>query len=155
MVSSSAATVAAYLEELPPARRADVQRVREVLLANLPDGFEEQMQYGMIGYAIPLARFPDTYNKQPLAVAALAAQKNYISVYLHGLYAQPELAAWFVEAYRATGKKLNMGKSCVRFRRADAAALDVIGEAAAKVTPAQLMAAHEAAHAARPRRKRR
>ena len=146
MVSSRAATVAEYLADLPEDRRADIQQVREVILANLPDGFEECMQYGMIGYAIPLERFPNTYNKQALGVAALAAQKRHISVYLHGLYADPALTDWFVEAYKQTGKKLNMGKSCVRFPRAEAAALDLIGEVIARVTPDQLIAQHEASH---------
>ncbi len=146
MVSSKAATVAEYLANLPEDRRADVQQVREVILANLPDGFQECMQYGMIGYAIPLERFPNTYNKQALGVAALAAQKRHISVYLHGLYADPGLTEWFVETYKQTGKRLNMGKSCVRFPRAEAAALDLIGEVIARVTPDQLIAQHEAAH---------
>ena len=146
MVSSRATTVEQYLAELPDDRRADVARVREVILANLPDGFEETMQYGMIGYAIPLERFPNTYNGEALGSVALAAQKRHISVYLHALYASQELTDWFVAAYAAAGKKLNMGKSCVRFRRADDAALDVIGEAVAQVTPDQLIAAHEAAH---------
>ena len=146
MVSSSAKTVDEYLAGLPQDRRSDVQRVREVILANLPDGFEEMMQYGMIGYAIPLERFPKTYNGQPLGVAALAAQKNYLSVYLHSVYADPASSEWFKDAYRKTGKKLNMGKSCVRFKRADDAALEVIGEAVARVTPEQMIAAHEAAH---------
>ena len=146
MVSSRATTVEQYLAELPDDRRADVARVREVILANLPDGFEETMQYGMIGYAIPLERFPNTYNGEALGSVALAAQKRHISVYLHALYASQELTDWFVAAYAAAGKKLNMGKSCVRFRRADDAALDVIGEAVAQVTPDHLIAAHEAAH---------
>ncbi|MDE2768316.1 MAG: DUF1801 domain-containing protein, partial [Chloroflexota bacterium] len=113
---------------------------------NLPDGFEECMQYGMIGYAIPLEDFPNTYNGQALGVAALAAQKRHISVYLHGLYADPELTEWFVEAYKQSGKRLNMGRSCVRFPRAEAAALDLIGEVVARITPEQLIAQHEAAH---------
>ncbi len=146
MVSSSAKTVDEYLAGLPEDRRGDVRRVRELILANLPDGFEEMMQYGMIGYAIPLGRFPKTYNGQPLGVAALAAQKNYLSVYLHSVYADPASSEWFKDAYRKTGKKLNMGKSCVRFKRADDAALEVIGEAVARVTPEQMIAAHEAAH---------
>ncbi len=155
MVSSRATTVEQYLAELPDDRRADVARVREVILANLPDGFEETMQYGMIGYAIPLERFPDTYNGEALGSVALAAQKRHISVYMHALYASQELTAWFVEAYAAAGKKLNMGKSCVRFRRADDAALDVIGEAVAQVTPDQLIAAHEAAHSPEAKQARR
>ena len=155
MVSSRATTVEQYLAELPDDRREDMARVREVILANLPDGFEETMQYGMIGYAIPLERFPNTYNGQALGSVALAAQKRHISVYMHALYASLELTAWFVEAYAAAGKKLNMGKSCVRFRRADDAALDVIGEAVAQVTPDQLIAAHEAAHSPEAKQARR
>ncbi|MDE2991549.1 MAG: DUF1801 domain-containing protein [Chloroflexota bacterium] len=146
MVSSNATTVEQYLAELPDDRRADVARVREVILANLPDGLKETMQYGMIAYAIPLERFPNTYNGQALVSVALAAQKRHISVYLHGLYASPELTDWFLAAYAESGKKLNMGKSCVRFRRADDAALDVIGEIVARVTPDDLIAAHEAVH---------
>jgi len=146
MVSSNATTVEQYLAELPDDRRADVARVREVILANLPDGLEETMQYGMIAYAIPLERFPKTYNGQALVSVALAAQKRHISVYLHGLYASQELTDWFLAAYAESGKKLNMGKSCVRFRRADDAALDVIGEIVARVTPDDLIAAHEAVH---------
>ena len=110
MVSSRATTVEQYLAELPDDRRADVARVREVILANLPDGFEETMQYGMIGYAIPLERFPNTYNGQALGSVALAAQKRHISVYLHALYASQELTDWFVAAYAAAGKKLDMGQ---------------------------------------------
>ena len=155
MVSSRATTVEQYLAELPEDRRADVARVREVILANLPDGFEETMQYGMIGYAIPLERFPNTYNGEALGSVALAAQKRHISVYMHALYASQELTDWFVAAYAAAGKKLNMGKSCVRFRRADDAALDVIGEAVAQVTPDQLIAAHEAAHSREAKQARR
>ena len=146
MVSSKSSHRRGVPRRPPRDRRADIQQVREVILANLPDGFQECMQYGMIGYAIPLERFPDTYNKQALGVAALAAQKRHISVYLHGLYADPELTEWFVEAYKQTGKRLNMGKSCVRFPRAEAAALDLIGEVIARVTPDQLIAQHEAAH---------
>ena len=155
MVSSSATTAEQYLAELPDDRRADVARVREVILANLPDGFEETMQYGMIGYAIPLERFPNTYNGQALGSVALAAQKRHISVYLHGLYASRELTDWFVAAYAESGKKLNMGKSCVRFRRADDAALDVIGAAVARVTPDDLIAAHEAVHSPAAKQARR
>ena len=155
MVSSRATTVEQYLAELPDDRRADVARVREVILSNLPDGFEETMQYGMIGYAIPLERFPNTYNGEALGSVALAAQKRHISVYLHALYASQELTDRFVAAYAAAGKKLNMGKSCVRFRRADDAALDVIGKAVAQVTPDQLIAAHEAAHSPEAKQARR
>lgn len=155
MVSSSATTVEQYLAELPDDRRSDVARVREVILANLPDGFEETMQFGMIGYAIPLECFPNTYNGQALGSVFLASQKRHISVYLHGLHANQELTDWFVAAYAETGRKLNMGKSCVRFRRADDAALDVIGEAVARVTPDDLIAAHEAEHSPEAKQARR
>ena len=90
MVQSDATTVDAYLAELPPDRRVTVEAVRAVVLGHLPDGFTEGMQFGMIGYYIPLERYPDTYNGQPLAIAALANQKRYISLYLMGIYANDD-----------------------------------------------------------------
>ena len=110
MVSSRATTVEQYLAELPDDRRVDVARVREAILANLPDGFEETMQYGMIGYAIPLERFPNTYNGQALGSVALAAQKRHISVYLNGLYASQELTDWFVAAVCGSGQEAEHGQ---------------------------------------------
>jgi hypothetical protein len=143
-MQSKAATVAAYLAELPPDRRADVAAVRNVILANLDRDYEEGMQYGMIGYCVPLRVFAAGYHcdvRQPLPFAALAAQKNYIAVYLMGVYCgcddsgkrlTPE-AKWFRDAWLATGKKLDMGKACVRFKTAADAALDVLGEAIRRV----------------------
>ena len=129
MATSKAKTVEAYLEELPPERRATVEAVREVIRRNLPQGYEEGVEYGMIGYYVPLERYPKTYNKQPLGLAALAAQKNYFSLYLNSVYQEGEAAEWFKDAYRATGKKLDMGKSCVRFKRLEDLPLDVVAEA--------------------------
>ena len=143
MVSSSAATVSDYLTELPPERRAEIEKVRDVVNAALPAGYREGMAYGMIGWAIPLADYPDTYNKQPLGYAALAAQKNGYSLYLNCVYASEEKAQRFREAWAATGKKLAMGKSCIRFKRADDLALDVIRDEIASTTPTEFIAAYE------------
>lgn len=134
MVQSKAQTVKEYLAELPPDRRKEIEAVRKVILANLPKGYEEGMDFGMIVYYIPLSRYPDTYNKHPLAIAALASQKNYMSVYLMCVYGERQYMDWFKKSFEASGKKLDMGKSCVRFKTADDLPLDVIGEAVAKVS---------------------
>jgi Domain of unknown function (DU1801) len=140
-VKSEAATVDEYLRELPEDRREAIAAVRSVILEHLPEGFVEGIQYGMIGYYVPLARFPDTYNGQPLSVAALASQKRYMSLYLMGVYG--EASEWFRERWTATGRKLDMGKSCVRFRRPDDLALDLVGEAIARTSVDDLIAAHK------------
>jgi hypothetical protein len=130
---SEAGTVVDYLYELPDARRAALESVRQVILENLPDGVVETMNWGMIAYEIPLSRYPDTYNGQPLLYAALASQKNHMAVYLHSIYADPGARETFEAAYRATGKRMNMGASCVRFRSLDDLPLAVIGDAVAAV----------------------
>ena len=145
MVSSAATTVGAYLASLPPDRRAAVETVREVVNRNLPAGFVEGMQYGMIGWAVPLARFPGTYNGQPLGVAALAAQKGYLSLYLMAVHGG-EHEAWFLQEYARSGKRLDMGTSCVRFKTADDLPLELIGRTIARVSPEELIARHETAH---------
>ena len=122
-----------YIASLPEDRRKDVAAVRDVVRRNLPEGFAEGMQYGMIGWYIPLERFPDTYNGQPLGLAALASQKNYMSLYLNSVYGDPETERWFNERYEASGKRLNMGKSCLRFTKLEDLPLDVIGETIARV----------------------
>jgi uncharacterized protein YdhG (YjbR/CyaY superfamily) len=132
MVQSDAATVEEYIASLPPDRREAVSAIREVILKHLPDGYEEGMQYGMIGYYVPLSRLAKTYNGQPLSYAALASQKNYISVYLNGIYADPDGEAWFRAEYAKTGRKPNMGKSCVRFRKPADVPLDLIGQTIAR-----------------------
>jgi uncharacterized protein YdhG (YjbR/CyaY superfamily) len=130
----SATTVAQYLASLPADRRQALTAVRSEILKNLPEGYEEGIHFGMIGYCIPLARFPDTSNGQPLMLAALASQKQHMSVYLTALYNDPKLAAWFQKAYAATGKKLDMGKSCVRFKSLDGLPVELIGEAVSKLS---------------------
>jgi len=143
MVSSNAATVEEYLRSLPEDRRAVVSKLRDLILENLPEGYEEGMQYGMIGYFIPLKEYPNTYNKQALAIAALASQKNYMSLYLMGVYGDPHLEREFTQGYKASGKKLDMGKSCVRFKTLEDLPLDVIADTIAAIPPAQLIGIYE------------
>ncbi len=126
MVQSKATTVDQYLDELPPDRRETVAAIRDLVLENLPAGYEETMSFGMIGYVVPFEIQPETYNGQPLEYVALASQKNYISLYLMNVYGHKETQEWFLKAYKASGKKLNMGKSCVRFKKIDDLPLDVI-----------------------------
>jgi hypothetical protein len=146
MAKSAAVTVEDYVASLPADRREAVQAVRKVVKKKLPRGFEEGMQYGMIGWYVPLSRFPDTYNGQPLGVVALASQKNHLSIYMMGIYADPKLRAWFEKSYKATGKKLDMGKSCLRFKSLDELALDVVGEAVTRLSVEDLVAIHDRVH---------
>jgi len=132
VVTSDAKTPEEYLASLPEDRREALVAIVEVVRRNLPAGYEEGMQYGMIGWYVPFERFPNTYNGQPLGLAALASQKNHISLYLNSVYGDRETEAWFRERYATSGKNLNMGKSCVRFRRLDEVPLDVIGETIAR-----------------------
>ena len=133
-MQSDAKTPEEYLTELEPKRREAISAVRDVILDNLPDGYEEVMQYGMISYVVPFDAFPETYNGQPLMYIALASQKQYMSLYLTSVYADESVSEWFRERYLATGKKLNMGKSCVRFRKLEDVPLDLVAEVAA-LTP--------------------
>lgn len=149
MVKSVATTVEEYLASLPPERLADVAAVRDVILANLPDGYVEEMSSGMPAYVIPLKDYPKTYNKQPLMYAALAAQKNYTSLYLMNVYGNPETERWFHNASAASGKKLDMGKSCLRFKQAGDLPLSLIGQVIASTPPAAYIARYEAALAQR------
>ena len=128
MVRSSAATVEDYLQELPRERAVALETVRRVILDHLPPGYVETMNWGMICYEVPLARCPDTYNKQPLMYAALASQKHHIGLYLMCVYSHQGSRAGFEEKFKASGKKLDMGKSCVRFKKLEDLPLAVIGE---------------------------
>lgn len=139
MVSSKATTVEQYLSELTDDRRQGIAEVRDAILGNLPDGFVEVMNWGMIAYEVPLEVFPDTYNKQPLQLAGLASQKNHMAVYLTTVYADPGTESWFREAYLATGKKLDMGKSCVRFKTIEQLPVDLIGEVISRVSMEQFL----------------
>jgi hypothetical protein len=132
-----------YVAALPDDRREAIAAVRETILANLPEGYEEGIQYGMLGYYIPLERYPETYNGQPLSVAALANQKNYMSLYLNCVYSDGGEKDWFERRWAETGKKLDMGKSCVRFKKLEDLPLDVVGEAIARVQPEEYIATYE------------
>lgn len=141
MVKSQASTVAGYLAELTDEQRAEVSAVRDVILANLPGGYVEVMGWGLITYAVPLEVSGPTYNKQPLMYAALAAQKNYYAVYLTTVMAEFEEP--FRTRWAATGKKLDMGKSCVRFKRASDLALDIIGDEVARLSVPEFLDWHD------------
>ncbi|MBB5808749.1 uncharacterized protein YdhG (YjbR/CyaY superfamily) [Saccharothrix ecbatanensis] len=143
MVQSKAETVEEYLAELPEERRATVSAVRDVILANLPEGYDEGIQWGMITYSVPLEVSGKTYNGQPLAYVSLASQKNYLSLYLMGVYGEREQE--FRVEFEATGRKLDMGKSCVRFKRADDLPLDLIGREVARHSVADYVAKVQAA----------
>jgi hypothetical protein len=143
MVQSKATTVEQFLEELPPERREVVSRVRKTILDNLPQGYSESMNWGMISYEIPLEDYPDTYNGQPLGYLALAAQKRYYSLYMMGVYGDSEQEAKLTEGFKEAGKKLDMGKSCVRFRKLEDVPLDVLGELIASTPPQVMIARYE------------
>lgn len=136
-MQSSATTVSAYLAELPDDRRATIDAVRTVLRECLDDAFEEGMQYGMIGYYVPYAIYPPGYHcepRQPLPFAALASQKNYCSLYLMSVYSTEAERERFQAEWKRTGKRLDMGKSCTRFRTIDDLALDVIRDAVRRIS---------------------
>ncbi|HEY0606616.1 MAG TPA: DUF1801 domain-containing protein [Herpetosiphonaceae bacterium] len=152
MAKSTATTVQDYLDELPNDRRAVVSAVRETILSHLPAGYQETMSWGMISYEIPLARYPDTYNRQPLSYVALAAQKNYYALYLSNVYGDPQQEARLQEAFTRAGKKLDMGKSCLRFRSLADVPWDAIGEIVASATPDDYIRTYEAAQQSRKSR---
>lgn len=143
-MGSAAATVEEYLAELPDERREVVERVRQLVLDNLPDGIEETMNFGMIAYEIPLERYPETYNKQPLMYAALAANKNNFSLHLHSVYASDAVEQRLRDGYAEADTKLDMGKSCVRFKRVDQLVVDAIAEAITSVSVDDYIELYEA-----------
>jgi hypothetical protein len=145
-------TVEEYLDLLPPDRRAAVSAVRDVVNQHLPDGYEEAIGSGMISWGVPLSVYPDTYNKRPLGIAALASQKNHMAVYLMGLYGSEDDESWFREQYAQRDLKLDMGRTCVRFRRIEDLPLDILAEAVGRVTPSQLISRYEASRAQPSRR---
>lgn len=143
MVQSQAKEVAAYLAELPPERRAVVAAMRELVLAKLPAGYREAVGWGMISYGVPLERYPDTYNRQPLCYLALAAQKSHYALYLMAVYQDAKLEAELRGAFERAGKKLDMGKSCIRFKKLEDLPLAAIGEIIASVSPEAFIARYE------------
>ncbi len=155
-MQSKATTVAQYLDELPEDRRSAIEAVRATILENLDSDYEEGMQYGMIGYYVPHRVFPAGYHcdpKQPLPFAALASQKQHMSLYLMTVYAEGEEEAWFRREWEKTGKKLDMGKSCVRFTKIEDVPLEVIGDAIRRVPAKRHIETYQATLAApRPSR---
>ena len=133
-LKSNAKTVKEYISSLPSERLQAIEAVRKVILDNLPSGYIESLNWGMISYEIPLETYPNTYNKQPLQYAALASQKYYMSLYLMNTYWDKVIEEWFIEKYKASGKKLNMGKSCVRFKKLTDLPLDLIAETIARTS---------------------
>lgn len=146
-MQSNAANVDDYLAEIPADRRVEISKVRQVILDNLDQGYEEGMQYGMIGYYVPHRVFPSGYHcdpRQPLPFAGLASQKNHLALYLNCVYEDRALAAWFKDAWLKSGKKLDMGKACLRFKKADDLALSIIAEVLRKLPAAKYIACYEA-----------
>jgi hypothetical protein len=155
-VTSSAKTAEEYLKGLPPERRAALAAVREVILANLPEGYEEQMQYGMIGYVVPHRLYPAGYHcnpKEPLPFAILGSQKNHMALHLCSVYGDTATTEWFQQAYKAAGKKLDMGKACVRFKKLDDLPLAVIGKVMARTPVKRYIARIEAMLKDRPNKR--
>jgi hypothetical protein len=142
-MKSTAPSVADYLASLPATRREQLERVRDVITRHLPPGYEERMNWGMISYEVPLSLYSSTYNKQPLAYAALAAQKNYNALYLMSAYSSPGVEKKLLDGFKKAGKKLDMGKSCIRFQSADDLPLETIGEVVGSVSAKQWIAIFE------------
>ena len=150
---SEATTVSEYLKSLPDDRRKAIDAVRKVIRKNLDSGYEEAMAYGMISYHIPLKFYPPGYHanpKQGLPFVALASQKNHMAVYMFGLYTDSSMSQWFVDAWTKKGKKLDKGKSCIRFKKIDDLALDVIGEAIRRMPAKLYIEVYETARRGRP-----
>ncbi|HSQ32689.1 MAG TPA: DUF1801 domain-containing protein [Gemmatimonadaceae bacterium] len=141
MAKQTPSTVTEFLAQLPPDRRKEIQRVRDVVLEHLPAGYVETLTKGMIVYEVPLERYAETYNGHALWYAALASQKSYVSLHLMPVYGSAPLAQRLRDGFKAAGKKLDMGKACIRFKRADDLALDAIAEVVAS-TPVDRYIAH-------------
>ena len=142
-------TVAEYVKELPADRQAAIEKLRSVIKKNLPKGYKEEMNYGMIGYVVPHSLYPAGYHckpTDPLPFMNVASQKNFIAVYHMGLYADPILMKWFMTEYpKHSTQKLDMGKSCIRFKKPDQIPFKLIGELTSKMNPAQWIALYEKA----------
>ena len=150
VANMTASTVAQYLAALPADRRAALSAVRKAINENLPDGYEEGMQFGMIGWYVPLSVYPAGYGenpKVPLSFVALASQKSGMVLHFLCFYGHPTLSTWFTSEYKKSGKKLDMGKGCVRFKSLENLALDVVGRTVARVSAEEHMANYRAARA--------
>lgn len=146
-----------YLDALPEDRRKALRKVRAAVNKGLPKGYEEGIQYGMLGWYVPHRLYPDGYHcdpKQPVPFASVASQKNHMALYLMCIYGDEDHRAWFEEAWKATGKRLDMGKGCVRFRTIEDVPLDVVTEAVSRVPVEKFLARYEASIPASRRRKK-
>lgn len=144
MSATQPSAVSTFLGHLPVDRRREIEQVREIILHHLPAGYEEAVVKRNLVYQVPLARYPDTYNGHALWYVALASQKSYLSLYLMNVYGDPGLAQRLREGFKAAGKKLDMGKSCVHFKRAVDLPLDLIGAIVAAVPPERWVAVAKA-----------
>lgn len=148
-MQSKASTVDAYLSELPEDRQKAISKLRSVIKKNMPKGFKEEMNYGMIGYVVPHSKYPAGYHcnpKDPLPFMNIASQKNFIAVYHMGVYADAKLLKWFQEAHaKASPKKLDMGKSCIRYKKPEEIPFELIGELASKITVDEWIKLYESA----------
>lgn len=144
---SNAASPAEYIRSLPKEREQAISKLRGVIRKNLPKGFAEEMQYGMIGYVVPHSIYPDGYHcdsKQPLPFMCIASQKHYIAIYHMGVYLDKVLLKWFITEFKKQSKsKLDMGKSCIRFKKPDQIPFKLIGELASKITVKKWIAMYE------------
>lgn len=146
-MQSKASDVASYLKELSSDRRSAIEAVRAVILKNIDSGFQECMQYGMIGYSVPHSIYPNGYHcdpKQPLSFAALASQKNYMSLYVCSAYGDPEIDQWIRSEFQKAGKKLDMGKCCIRFKSIEDLPLEVIAQLFKRITLVEYVNRYEA-----------
>jgi uncharacterized protein YdhG (YjbR/CyaY superfamily) len=136
-----------YIDTLPDDKRVVISQLRTQILENLPKGFEEVISYGILGYVVPHTVYPKGYHcdtKLPLPFINIAARKNYVALYHMGLYADKELKDWFTTAYAAqNAPKLDMGKSCIRFKKAEQIPFTLIGELASKLTPVKWIELYE------------
>ncbi|MGD2059025.1 MAG: DUF1801 domain-containing protein [Anaerolineales bacterium] len=148
MNKSKAETVEEYLNELPADKRKVIAEMRALIRENLPAGYVERMNWGMISYEVPLRSFSETYNRQPLTYLMLTAQKNHNSLYMMGVYGDPELEAKLIKAFEQSGKHMNMGKSCLRFKTLDDLPIETIAELIACTTVDDMIAIHNRIHKA-------
>lgn len=146
-MQSKATTPEDYIKEMPEERQAAFKKLRATIKKNLPKGFKEGMGYGMMGYSVPHSKYPAGYHcnpKDPLPFMGIASQKNFIAIYHMGVYADPKLLKWFTDAHaKASPKKLDMGKSCIRYKKPEDIPFDLIGELASKITPDEWIVTYE------------
>ncbi|WP_138431766.1 DUF1801 domain-containing protein [Fodinibius saliphilus] len=143
MAKSKAQSVDEYIQELPEYRRETIEEIRQLILDNLPDGYVETISWGMINYEIPLEKYPDTYNNQPLTYIGLEVQRNHNALYLMSAYQDEEVQEWLEEKFEESNKEMEMGRSCILFQTKNDLPLDAIAELIAKYSPDEFIEAYE------------